>query len=159
MVDRNAAAQSGVVLDADMATEHDVVGGDHTIFDDAVVGNVRVGHEVALAADARDSRVFFGTAIHRDALAEDIAVSDNDLGWRTLVGQVLRIGPDHASRKEPIIATKRSVTHESHSIFQTGASPDPHVRPNDAMMPDPNIFIEFGSRIDYGGVSDDGWHV
>lgn len=117
MVDRDAAAQGRVVLHADMAAEHDVVGGNHTIFDDAVVGDVRVGHEVALAANAGDSGVLFGTSIYRDALAEDIAVSDNDLGWRALVGQVLWIRSDDAAREEPIIATERRVTHESHSIF------------------------------------------
>ena len=158
MVDGNAAAPGCIVFHADMAAEHDVVSGDHTVLNNAVVGNVRVSHEVALAADAGDSSVFFGTSIHRDAFAEDIAVADNDLGWRPLVRQVLRIRSDDASRKKPILATNRCVTHEGHSIFSAGASPDPHVGPNDAMMPDPNIFIEFGSGIDYGGVSDDGWH-
>ena len=158
VVDGNAAAQRGVVFHSHVSAEHDIVGGDHAILDDAVVRDVRVSHEIALASDTGDSRIFFRASIDGHAFTENVAVSNNDLGWRTLIRQILWICANNTTRKETVVAADGRVSSDRHAVFQASPSPDPRVRPNNAMMPDPNVLVEFSSGIDHGGVSDNGWH-
>lgn len=159
VMDRDAAAQCRVVFNPDVTAQHDIVGGDHAVFHDAIVGDVGVGHEVALAADAGDPKILFSTSVYGYAFSEDVAVPDSDLCWRALVRQVLRIRTDDTAGKEAIVATDGGVTGEGHAVLQASAATDPHIRPDHAMMADSNVFIEFGSRIDHGGMCDDGWHI
>jgi hypothetical protein len=56
-------------------------------------------------SDACNTFVFFGAAIYRHALSEDVGISDDDLGRRAFVGKVLRFCTDYAARKKAVIAT------------------------------------------------------
>lgn len=146
------------MLDLHMPAQHDRIGHDDTIFDEAIVGNVRVGHQIAVVADASDSFIFLSTAIHGDAFAEDIAVSDDDLGRRSLVGQILRFAADHASRKEAVVSANGGMTGDGDIVFETCATPDLGICADDTMMSDANIVIEFGAGIYHSGVGYDCWH-
>ena len=81
VVDRDATAERRVVFDSDVAAEHDVVGGDHAIFYDAIVSDMGVCHEVALATDAGDPEILFGAPVHGHAFSEDVAVPNGYLRW------------------------------------------------------------------------------
>lgn len=159
VVYRDATAERRIVFDSDVAAEHDVVGGDHAVFHNAIVSDVGVGHEVALAADAGDSEILFSSPVHGHTFSKDVAVPDGDLCWRALVRQVLRVCSNNAAGKESIVATDGGVTGESHAVFEAGATTDAHIRPDHAVVSDSNVFIEFCSRIDHGGMCDDGWHI
>lgn len=71
----------------------------------------------------------------------------------------MRVCSDHASRKEAVVATDRRVPHDRHAVFQSRSAAKANMRAYHAMMPDSNIVIQFGSGINHGGMSDDGWHV
>lgn len=158
-MDRYAAAQSRVVFNPDVAAQHDVVGSDHAIFHDTIVCDVGVGHEVALATDAGDPEILFGSPVHGHAFSKYVAVPDGNLRWRALVSQVLRVCSNDAAGKESIVATDGGVTGEGHAVFEASTATDAHIWPDHAVVSDSNIFIEFCSRIDHGGMCDDGWHI
>ena len=70
LMDRDMAAEKGVVADADMAAEHHVIGEGHIVADLAIVTDMSADHEEAALADARDAAAVFGAGIHGDALAQ-----------------------------------------------------------------------------------------
>lgn len=79
VVNRNATAQGCVMFHFHVPTEHHIVGRDHAIFDLAIVRDVRTGHEIAVAPNAGDPQILFGSAVDRDALTKDVAISDHNL--------------------------------------------------------------------------------
>ena len=81
MVNSNATAQGRIVLDTNVTAEHDRIGHDDSILDEAIVRHVRIGHEVTIAADGGNSLVFLGPAINGDAFTKDVRVTNHDLGW------------------------------------------------------------------------------
>ena len=151
----NAATESGIMFDSYVTTEHHVIGGNHSVFDHAIVGDVRGGHKITMATDRCDPLILLRSTIDRCAFSEDIAISDDDLGRRALVGKILRLSTDDTTGKEPIVATDAGVTGDRHAVFKPRATPDPHMRSNDTMMADANVFIEFCSGIHHSGMSDD----
>lgn len=81
VVNSDAAAQGRIVFDTNVTTEHDRIGHDDSILDEAIVRHVRIGHEVAIAADGGNALVFLGPAIDSDAFTKDVRVTNHDLGW------------------------------------------------------------------------------
>ena len=110
MVNGHTAAECRIMLHANVPAEHDRVGHNDTIFDQAIVSDVRVSHEVAIVADQGDTLVFFGTSVDGDALAEDIGVTDDDLRGRSLIGKVLWLATDHAAGEESIVSSDGGMT-------------------------------------------------
>ena len=60
------------------------------VADADVVGDVGVGHQQVVAADAGDQAAALGAAVDGDELADAVAVADAGLGALALVFQVLR---------------------------------------------------------------------
>lgn len=87
----------------DMARERSPVDQHGVIADDTIVPNVRVRHDERMAADASGSSAFFGSAIERDALANDIVVANRDCSLLAAVGDVLRLAANGAKREESIV--------------------------------------------------------
>ena len=158
MVNSDATAQRSIMLYANVSAKHDRVGHNDSILDEAIVSYVGVGHEIAIAANGRDPFIFLGATIDGDAFTKNVCVPDHDLGRRTLVGKVLRFATDHTARKETIVATDGGMTGQGNAVFQSRAAANTDVGANDAMMTDPNIFIEFGARVDHCGMGDYCWH-
>lgn len=158
-MDGDSAAQGCVVFDPYVSAEHDIICGDDSVFDNAIVRDVACGHEVAIVTDRSDPLVFFSASIDGHALTKDVAVSDDNLGWRTLVGKILWLSTDNATGEEAVVAADHRVPCDGDSIFKPRSPTDFHVGTDDTMMSDANIFVEFGSRIYHGGVSDDRWHI
>ena len=143
------------MLDSDVPTEHHVIGRDHSVFDHTVVSDVRGGHKIALATDRRNALILLRSTIDRSAFAEDIAITDDDLGRRALVRKILWLSTDDTTGKESIVPADAGVTGDRHAILKPSATPDPHMRSNHTMMADANVFIEFCSGIHHSGMSDD----
>ena len=76
----DATAEGCVMFDADVSAEHDIVCGDNTIFDDAIVGDMARCHEIAVVTDGRYAEVFFGASVDGYGFAKDVAITGNDLG-------------------------------------------------------------------------------
>ena len=102
---RNTAAESGIVFDANVSTQHDSIGHNHAILDDTIVGDVGIGHEVAVMSDSGRTFVFFCAAVHGYAFAEYIAVPDDDLCGGALVREILGFTTDHAAWEKSIVST------------------------------------------------------
>ena len=81
----DAAAECGIVLNANVTTQHDRVGHDDAIFDFAIMRDVGTSHQIAIVSDRRDAIFFLGSTIYGYRLAEHVAVTNDDLGGRTLV--------------------------------------------------------------------------
>jgi hypothetical protein len=137
----HTAAERRIVFDTHVSAEHDRIGHDDTIFDDTIVGNVGIGHEVAVMSDSRCAFVFLCASVHGNAFAEDVAIPDDYLGRRTLIGEILRFTADHTARKESIVATDGCVTRQRHAILETRAASDLYIGAYDAMVADTNIFV------------------
>jgi hypothetical protein len=99
--------------------------------------------------------VLFGPSIDRRAFSKDVRIADDHLGRGTLVRKILRLAADDTSGKKTIVSADGGVAGDRYAVFQTCATSDPHVWANDAMMPDPNVFVEFSSRVHHSGMSDD----
>ena len=65
---------------------------------------------------------------------------------------------DDTAREETIVASNGRMAGQGDAIFQSRAAANSDVGANDAMMTDPNIFIEFGARVDHCGMGDYCWH-
>src|SRR5262249_36752896 len=73
---RGQATDVDVTRDDPMPAERNAVGEGDAVADMAIVRDVRIGHEVSLIAHLRLPAAFFGSAIHRDMFADDIAGPD-----------------------------------------------------------------------------------
>ena len=106
----------------DVAAERRVVREHAVRADDAVVPDVRAGHEQIVAADARDQLILGGAAIDRAVLAEGVAVADLQPRRLAVVFQVLRRGADRGELEDLVVAADRgrAVDHD--------VRPDPGAR-------------------------------
>ena len=98
-MDRGEAADDGVVTDFDMACESPIIGKDHMVTDDAVVGDVGVGEKVSVVADFGQG-VWSGAAVYGDEFAEAVAVADFEVGGFGDVFEVLGFLTDGAEGVE-----------------------------------------------------------
>ena len=117
MMNGDTTAQDHVVVDMYVTTEHNIVGHHHTITNAAVVGNMSVGHQIAVVTDCRNAILFFGRAIDRDAFANNVAIAKNHLRGRSLVTQVLRLAADYRTGMNMIVLTERRMACDRNMIL------------------------------------------
>ena len=91
-----------------VAGERRVVGEHALAADDAVVRDVRAGHEQVVAANARDALVLHRAAMDRDALADHVAVADLETRRLAAIFLVLGIGADRGELEDPIALADRA---------------------------------------------------
>jgi len=72
--------------------------------DDAIVGDVRIGHEKIVVPDARDAASARRATAHCAEFAEAIAIANDDFGVLAAEFQVLRIAAHRAERIENVFA-------------------------------------------------------
>ena len=105
-MDAGPSAQERALADLDVARQHDVVGEDRAVADPAVVSDVHVGHQEAAGADeCRTARL--RRAMEGDALADHVALADEEAGLGTLEGQVLRL----AAQDRPLVHAVAAAQH------------------------------------------------
>jgi hypothetical protein len=111
-----------------------------------------------MTADGGYAVFFFGSAIYRDRFAKDVAITDDDLGRRTLIRKVLRFGPNDNTGKKMVVATDRRMARQRDPVLELCAPSNPNMRTDDAVMTYPNVIVEFSSRIHHGSVCNYRWH-
>jgi hypothetical protein len=74
------------------------------------MGNMGLGHQKAVAADASSSAAAGGSAMYRDKFAYMISVTDLDRRRLSAVFQVLRSQPDRHEGKYMIIVTDSGIS-------------------------------------------------
>ena len=92
-------------------------------------------------SDSRRAFVFLCASVHGNAFAEHVAVPDDHLCWRALIGEILRFTADHTARKESVVATDGRVTSQRHAVLETRTATDLYIRAYDAMVADTNIVV------------------
>ncbi len=90
MVYGTERANHSPFFDDDMAAQSCSIGEDDVVADYAVMGNVGVGHDQSMAADARQASALGGAAIDGNELADNVVVADLEARGLAFIAQVLR---------------------------------------------------------------------
>ena len=144
----NRTGKRRMMIDVNVTAQQSAVADDHVVCNSAIVSDVYAAHEVTIAADSRVS-IFFGRrAIDRDAFADNVSVSDNDLRFVATVAGILGrtandcVGRDNVVFADLHIAIDRDVVH------QNGSATDFCFGTDDTEVADFNIVCDLSSRID-----------
>src|SRR5690606_10141688 len=131
------------------------VGEHHVVAELAVVGDVRVGHQQAVAPDHR-APGGGRAAVQGRELPDERAVSDLQGRTLALELQILRIRAQDGPVRDLAILPERGVTLHGDPRADLGAVSDPHPRADDGPGSDHDTFAELRIRIDEGGGVDAG---
>src|SRR3984957_8208720 len=130
--------------------KHDVVA------DDAVMGDVTVGHEEAAVADRGDAAAVLGAEIHRDAFAQVASGADDEAGRAAAIARRLRRRAERDERIDHGAGTDRRVAGEVHVGDQPAAVADDDMGPDHAIGADRDILADRRAGRDAGGCIDCG---
>src|SRR5215203_1154368 len=103
LVHGGEGADGGVIVDLDVAGVGRVVGEDDAVAHLAVMGDVGIGHEQAVAAHAGDAAPLGGAAVDGAELPKVIAVADLQPDFLALELQVLGIEADGRLGIDPVL--------------------------------------------------------
>ena len=78
------------------------------VADDAIVRDMRVGHDEIVAAHAGDAAAFDRAAVYGGEFAEFVGVADLQRDALAVVGQILRIAADDREGIEVVSAPSRA---------------------------------------------------
>ena len=118
------AGKRGVIVDVDVSAQQRAVGDDDVVAQLAIVGHVAAGHEEVVVADAGDAVFLFRGAVDRDALADDVIVADDHLGFAAAVADVLRLAADDHAGIDVVALADGDVAHQGDAVFQPRAAAD-----------------------------------
>ena len=90
------------MIDMDVPTEHRSVADDDPITDHAIVSDMNVPHEVAIAAYSGKAILFLGSAIDGDTFTYHISIANDDLRLATSIANVLRRSTEHRARRDDL---------------------------------------------------------
>jgi hypothetical protein len=129
----------------------------YPVRDIAIMSYVGTCHQVAVATQTRIPIFFFGSPIDCDIFSNDIPISNDDLGGRTSVTDVLRFSPNDSARRNPVVFADFDVTQYGDSIDQYRASANFRVGSNDTERSDLHVLTNFSTGIDVCQVGDFRW--
>src|SRR5439155_111344 len=113
----------------------------------AVVGDVRLRHQVVVVADL-GPRVGLRGAVHLGVLAEDVSIADPEACGRAGIGQVLRLVAEHRSGVDDVVRAELGAPGEVDPGHDTGPRPDPHRPLDDDVGPDRGRRVDLGRAVD-----------
>src|SRR6516165_870000 len=153
------AAEDHPVADLDVTAHGDAVGEHGVVADHAVVRDVGERHEQVVAANGGDALVVGGAAVDGAALAEDVAVADDQPGRLAAVFLVLGRIADGSELEDAVVRADRGRAVHDHVWPDDGARTDLHLWANDAEGTDrhirrePRLGGDDGARVDHLPVS------
>src|SRR3954468_1315781 len=101
-----------------MAAEHRAVGEGDVVADPAVVADVRIGHQKAAVADARDFAVVLRAGADRHALADLAIAADVEPRGAAAVAGRLRWGAERGKRIDDGLLSDRGHTGDVYVLPQ-----------------------------------------
>lgn len=141
-----------MVFDGDVAAEGAVVGEDDVVTDLAVVGDVGVAEEEVIGADAGGDGLV-GAAVDGAVFAEDVAVTDDEVGWFAEVLEVLGFSAYGGEGEELVVRADLRGAGEDDVGVEDAAVTELDVRADDAPRADLDIGAQRGfGRDDRGGM-------
>src|SRR5690606_25972626 len=146
LMNSGVAAENDAIPHMHVAGDGRVVGHDDVVTDDAIMGDMYIGHQQVVAADGGHATVLHGAPMQGAAFANDIVVADDQPGRLTMVFLVLAILADGGELENPVaLADGRRPT-------------DHHVRSNDRSRTNLDIRPDQGPGADLDVISQPcGW--
>src|SRR5579883_317996 len=126
------ATENDPIADLHVPAQGDAVGEDRVASHEAVVRDMRVGHEEIIIADAGDALVVHGAAVDRAALAKDVAVTDLEASRLAPIFLVLWRISDGGERVNPVLGTDRGRTIDDDVGSDDRAPTDANLRADHA---------------------------
>ncbi len=148
LVDAREAPERREVVHLDVAGERGGVREDRVAPDEAVVGDVHLGHEQVVRPDAGEPPGPGGPPVDGRPLAEDVAVADLDAAGLSAELEVLRHEPDRAEREEAIVLAHARVALDHHVRVEHRPPTQACLVPDDAERPHLHARLEHGARRD-----------
>ena len=136
---RRKGADDGVVLHMNVSGELRAVFENDAVADDAIVRDVRVGHDEIVAADARDVAAFVRAAVGGGKFAEFIGVAHFEPGALAVIGEVLRIAADGGERIKMVVAAKSRRAAHHRVVIDNAAVAEFHFVADNGESADSNI--------------------
>ena len=106
------SADVRVVLNDHVAGQGGGVGHDHAVAEDAIVGDVGLGHQQTVVADLRQHSAAGGAAMDGYKLSNLIAPADARFGRFAFVLQILRRQADRNKRKDARVLAQSPCGHQ-----------------------------------------------
>ena len=144
---RNGARERGMIVNVNVSCQQGIVGNDDVVAQLTIVGNVGACHQEVVITDMSDALFLFRCPVDGRALADNIVVADDHFGIATGIADVLRLTADHRVGVNVIVATDGDITHQGHVVFQLCSASDAHLRPDNAIGPDLDVIVDFGTRV------------
>ena len=141
-----------VFLNCDMASQSGSISHDHIVGDSAVMRDVGIRHDQAVASHARNATSARRAAVDRYTFANHVVVADFESRLFAFELQVLRLETYGCKRKNPIVVADCCWTTQH------------HVRDELAVLPHNYIFTDNAERANNtgirnlrSGIDDRGW--
>src|SRR5690606_19267195 len=121
---------------------------DRRIADQAVVGDMAIGHDPVVVADPGNAAALHRAAVDGAELPDDVAVADLEQGRLALVLLVLRILAYRGELEDPVTAADPGRPADHHVRSDPGIVADLDVGADDGVGTDRDIRPELGRRVD-----------
>jgi hypothetical protein len=147
LLDRGQTADDRLLAELDVAAERRLVGQDHLVAHEAIMGDVRSNHEQAARAYGGDAPPAGRAAMYRDVFAKGAIGPDLDAGLFAVVAGVLRLAAD--GRKSPNRrpwsygrgAADDGVGIDRHPVAKNGVATDDRERSNRYLGTEPSAVL------------------
>ncbi len=126
------------------------VGKDGVRADHAVMGNVHVGHDPVVVADAGEALVLSRAAVDRDALTKGVAIADLKSGRFAPIFLVLGRAAQRGMRMNDVVPAEDRGPFKDRMGADAAACANLNIGANHRIRPDLHIISQFGAGIDQG---------
>ena len=148
LVDQGETAEDDPVVDGHVAGQRRGVGENRVVADHAIMGDVHVGHQPVVVADAGHPAAFLGAAIEGDEFADHVAVANLQARLFTVEFLVLRRRAERGELPDPVVAADPGRPVDDHVRPDRRAIADFHILADDAESADADVAADFRARID-----------
>ena len=146
LVDSAESPDHRVIAHHNVACQGAVVGENHMITDDAVMGDVGVGEEISITADTGHASRG-GGAVNGREFAKSVVGPDLQMSRFGLVFEILRTLTDRAERVKLVAVADHRWAGNHHMTMESASLAERHVGPDDAVGTDERCLADVGRRI------------
>jgi hypothetical protein len=86
----NQSSEDGVILYLDMSCQGCGISHDYMVFNDAIMGDMGIGHNKIVVSNGRYPATFLGAPVDGEIFSKDVVISNDQAGFSSPVFQILR---------------------------------------------------------------------